>query len=63
MPSVTPRGAPPPLKREAFEQEHTNPNRDEPLKGAPLFFSSNWNFLKFFPVCFVYISRREECLP
>ena len=31
----------PPSKRKAFEQEHTNPNRDEPLKGAPLFFSSN----------------------
>ena len=57
------RGAPPPSKREAFEQERTNSNRDEPLKGASLFFSSNWNFLKLFPVCFVYISRREECLP
>ena len=57
------RGAPLPSKREAFEQERTNPNRDEPLKGASLFFSSNWNFLKFLPVCFVYISRREECLP
>ena len=46
------RGAPPPSKREAFEQEHTNPNRDEPLKGASLFFFVKLEFSEILPCLF-----------
>ena len=46
------RGAPPPSKREAFEQERTNPNRDEPLKGASLFFFVKLEFSEILPCLF-----------